>query len=108
MSAKRFDRVWEILEEDTRGPRELELRSKLLMNLQQGIRENGWGHQQVCQRLGLSGRRAGVLLAGKVGAFALAELMALMRRGGIRCRASEEDQAFLDILLQDDEAGRNG
>ncbi|WP_303760475.1 hypothetical protein [Alcanivorax jadensis] len=106
METQWFDQGWGHLEDDGRLAREMELRSRLVMNLQQGITDKGWNRDHACRWLDLPGARVDALLAGKTGAFSLGELVALMEQAGIPWRVSAQDRALLDHLLAEQQAGQ--
>jgi predicted XRE-type DNA-binding protein len=105
METQWFDRGWGHLEDDGRQAREMELRSRLLMNLQQGITDKGWKRDHACRWLDLSAARVDALLAGKIGAFSLDDLVALMEQADIHWRVSQQDKALLDHLIREQRAG---
>ena len=105
METQWFDRGWSGLEDDGRQAREMELRSRLLMNLQQGITDKGWNRDHACRWLDLPGARVDALLAGKIGAFSLHELATLMEQADIHWRVSTRDRALLDHLIREQQAG---
>ena len=45
------------------------------------------------------------LLAGKIGAFSLGELVTLMEQADIHWRVSTQDRALLDHLIREQQAG---
>ncbi|MED5387387.1 MAG: XRE family transcriptional regulator [Pseudomonadota bacterium] len=105
METQWFDRGWGQLEDDGRLEREMELRSRLLMALREGIHNKGWDREDCSRWLDLPPPRAEALLAGKIGAFSLAGLVALMEQTGIPCRMSKSDRALLGHLLAEQQAG---
>ena len=105
METQWFDRGWSRLEDDGRQAREMELRSRLLMNLQQGISDKGWNRDHACRWLDLPGARVDALLAGKIGAFSLRDLVTLMEQADIHWRVSTQDRALLDHLIREQQAG---
>ena len=106
METQWFDQGWGQMEDDGRQAREMELRSRLLMNLQQGISGKGWNRNHACRWLDLPAARVDALLAGKIGAFSLGELVALMEQADIHWRVSMQDRALLDHLIAEQQAGQ--
>ena len=105
METQWFDQGWGRLEDDGRLAQEMELRSRLLMNLQQGITDKGWNRDHACRWLDLSGARVDALMAGKIGAFSLRDLVTLMEQADIHWRMSAQDRALLDHLIREQQAG---
>ncbi len=105
METQWFDQGWGHLEDDGRLAREMELRSRLLMNLQQGITDKGWNQDHACRWLDLSAARVDALMAGKIGAFRLRDLVSLMEQADIHWRISTQDRALLEDLIAEQQAG---
>tara|TARA_Y100001934_G_scaffold261451_1_gene334844 strand:+ start:11802 stop:12128 length:327 start_codon:yes stop_codon:yes gene_type:complete len=105
METQRFDCGWGRLEDDGREPREMELRSRLLMNLQQGITDKGWSRAEASRELDVSAARLDDLMAGKIGAFSLRELTVLLEQASIGWQLSAQDRALLDHLIAEQQGG---
>lgn len=79
-----FESVWEALEEDPIRVRNLKLRSELLMQIAEELRQQGLTQTQAAQLLQVTQPRICALLQGKIERFRLDSLIDMAHRLGMR------------------------
>lgn len=84
MSKKRFDSIWDALEDDPVRVENLKLRSALMIEIAQRIRERGLTQTEAGKVLRITQPRVSALLKGKINDFRLDSLVDMAHRLGMR------------------------
>lgn len=81
-----FLSVWDAIEEDPVQAEVMKVRSALMRNIRERIAAAGWGPAEAAARCGLTDAGLCALLAGKVDAFTIEELVQIGVRAGLLVR----------------------
>jgi predicted XRE-type DNA-binding protein len=83
MSRKRFDSVWDAIEDTPALAENMRLRSKLMMALTDHIEREGLSQSQVAKLLGVTQPRVSDLMRGKIDLFGLDSLVNMLAAVGL-------------------------
>jgi predicted XRE-type DNA-binding protein len=78
-----FPTVWDALYEDPAKRLNLKMRSNLIIAIKARVREWGITQKEAAKRLGITQPRLNLLLKGKINAFSLDALIALLEPAGL-------------------------
>ena len=84
MTRKRFDSVWDAIEETPEEAQNMKLRSTLMMGLQEHIARAKLSQAQAARLFGVTQPRISNLMHGKIDLFALDTLVNMASAAGIR------------------------
>ena len=90
MSKRKFDSVWEAIEDTPRQAASLKARSKLMMALQEQLKASGMTQTQAAKILGVTQPRINDLLRGRVSRFSLDALVNIATALGRRVHVELE------------------
>lgn len=79
----RFTSVWDAIEDDPVRQENLKLRSALMIEIAERVREEGLTQQQAAEVLHITQPRVSALLNGKINAFRLDSLVDMAHRLGM-------------------------
>lgn len=82
MSRKKFDSVWDAIEKTPGEAAHMKLRSALMAELQQRIRDEAWTQSQTARRLGVTQPRVSDLMRGKIDLFSIDKLVDMLAAAG--------------------------
>ena len=88
MSNKKFDSVWDAIEDDPVRQENLKLRSALMIEIAERLREEGLTQKQAAEVLHITQPRVSALLNGKINAFRLDSLVDMAHRLGMHVSIS--------------------
>ena len=84
MTRKRYDNVWDAIEETAEEAQNMKLRSTLMMALQEHIARAKLNQAQAAKLFGVTQPRISNLMRGKIDLFALDTLVNMATAAGIR------------------------
>lgn len=84
MSAKRYDSVWDALEESGEAAANMKMRAELMVALQERMRKRDGTQVEKATMLGITQPRLNDLLRGRIDKFSLDALVNLVSRAGLR------------------------
>ena len=84
MTGKRFDSVWDAIEETPEEAQNMKLRSTLMMGLQEHIARAKLSQAQAAKLFGVTQPRISNLMHGKIDLFALDTLVNMASAAGMR------------------------
>ena len=84
MTRKRFDSVWDAIEESPEEAQNMKLRSTLMMALQEHIARAKLNQAQAAKLFGVTQPRISNLMHGKIALFALDTLVNMASAAGMR------------------------
>ena len=92
MRGQRFDSIWDAIADSPEEAANLELRSKLMDQIEVLIKKNGWTQAEAAKRCGVTQPRINDLLRGRISRFSLDALVniaaALGRKVKVRLEAA--------------------
>ena len=88
-----FASVWDALADSPTEAANLELRSTLMIKIEQIIKKNGWTQAEAAKRCGVSQPRMNDLLRGRISRFSLDALVNIASALGRKVKVSLEDAA---------------
>lgn len=88
-----FANVWDALADSPADAFNLELRSGLMMKIEEIIKENGWTQAEAAKRCGVSQPRINDLLRGRIARFSIDALVNIAAALGRKVRVSLDDAA---------------
>lgn len=83
MTDKRFDSVWDAIEDTSENAENMKLRSNLMMALKEHIVRAGLNQQQAAKLFGVTQPRISDLMRGKIGLFGLDALVNMATAAGL-------------------------
>ena len=83
MSKKRFDNVWDAIEDSPAQAENMKLRSTLMMALKDHIVCSGWSQSEAAKLLGVTQPRISDLMRGKIELFGLDTLVNMVGAAGL-------------------------
>jgi predicted XRE-type DNA-binding protein len=86
MSKKRFESVWDAIEDTPQQAASMRARSHLMIELTELIRREGWTHKAAAEKFGVTQPRISDLMRGKVGHFSLDALIDVATVAGLSLR----------------------
>lgn len=84
MSGKKFDSVWDAIEDTSDAAANMKLRAELMIALQDRVARQSGTQSQKAEKLGITQPRLNDLLRGQIGKFSLDALVNLASRAGLR------------------------
>lgn len=84
MSAKRFARVWDAIEESPEQAENMRLRADLIVALNRFISDQGMSQVDAARHFGVSQPRVSDLARGKINLFSLDSLVNMAAAAGLR------------------------
>ena len=84
MTRKRYDSVWDAIEESPEAAQNMKLRSTLMMALQEHISRAKLNQSEAAKLFGITQPRISNLMHGKIDLFALDTLVNMASAAGIR------------------------
>ena len=84
MSKKRFDNVWDAIEDTPAQAENMKLRSTLIMALKDHIARTGLSQSEAAKLLGVTQPRISDLMRGKIDLFSIDTLISMLTRAGMR------------------------
>ena len=87
---KRFESVWEALEDDPVRKKNLQLRSALMIKISEQIKSSNLNQKQAAELLKISQPRVSALLNGKINDFRLDSLVDMAHRMGLHITMENE------------------
>lgn len=84
MNSETFDNVWDAIEDTSQEATNMQLRSTLMMELNEYIEHQGWTQTEAARRLGVTQPRISDLRRGKISVFALESLVNMASAAGLR------------------------
>ena len=84
MTDKRFDSVWDAIEDTPESAENMKLRSSLMIAIRDFIERKGLTQQQAAQLLGVTQPRVSDLMRGKIGLFGLDALVNMTTAAGLQ------------------------
>ena len=84
MSGKKFDSVWDAIEDSSETAANMKLRAKLMIALQDNVARQPGTQSQKAEKLGITQPRLNDLLRGQISKFSLDALVNLASRAGLR------------------------
>lgn len=88
MKKRRFESVWNAIEDDAREAVNLRARSDLMIALQERLRANKLTQAQAAKLLGVTQPRVSDLMRGKIDLFSLETLIDMLARAGAHVKLS--------------------
>ena len=82
-TSKRYDSVWDALEDDPVRVENLKLRSALMIRISEQIKSSNLNQKQAAELLKISQSRVSALLNGKINDFRLDSLVDMAHRMGL-------------------------
>jgi predicted XRE-type DNA-binding protein len=86
MSKKRFESVWDAIEDTPQEAASMRARSHLMIELTELIRHEGWTQKVAAERFGVTQPRISDLMRGKVDLFSLDTLIDMATVAGLSPR----------------------
>ncbi len=86
MKARRFDSVWEAIEDTRHAAASLRARSALMIELSELIRRSAWTQRQAAAKFGVTQPRISDLVRGRIDLFSLDMLVDMAAAGGLKPR----------------------
>ena len=87
---KRFESVWDALEDDPVRKKNLQLRSALMIKISEQIKSTNLNQKQAAELLKISQPRVSALLNGKINDFRLDSLVDMAHRMGLHITMENE------------------
>jgi predicted XRE-type DNA-binding protein len=84
MSKRKFDSVWEAIEDTPREAASLKARSELMMALQEQLKSSGMTQTQAAKMLGVTQPRISDLMRGRIELFSLESLVDMITSAGLK------------------------
>lgn len=84
MNARKFDSVWDAIEDNRDAALNMKLRAEVMIALQQRIERQAGTQAEKAEELGITQPRLNDLLRGRIGKFSLDALVNLAGRSGLR------------------------
>ena len=86
MKTRRYDSVWEAIEEKHRMAASLRARSELMIELSELIRRSEWTQRQAAEKFSVTQPRISDLVRGRIDLFSLDMLVDMAAAGGLKPR----------------------
>ncbi|MFN0164100.1 MAG: helix-turn-helix domain-containing protein [Burkholderiales bacterium] len=83
-AAARFQSVWDAIEDRPEEAASMRLRSRLLLTIQERIREDGMTQSQIARLLGVTQPRVSDLVRGRIELFSVEALVDMLIQLGMR------------------------
>jgi predicted XRE-type DNA-binding protein len=83
MKRQTFNSVWDALEDTKAEAMNMRIRSALMTDIANHIKEQGWGQKEASERLGLTQPRVSDLVRGKIDKFSLDALVNMVSAMGL-------------------------
>jgi len=83
MSKKRFESVWDAIEDTPQQAASMRARSHLMIELAELIRRQGWSQKAAAEKFGVTQPRISDLMRGKVDIFSLDTLIDMATVAGL-------------------------
>ncbi|HET6628395.1 MAG TPA: XRE family transcriptional regulator [Woeseiaceae bacterium] len=84
MSGRKFDSVWDAIEDTSEAAANMKLRAELMIALQDRVGRQPGTQSQKAEKLGITQPRLNDLLRGQISKFSLDALVNLASRAGLR------------------------
>lgn len=93
MSGKRFDNVWDAIENDPRQAEDLKLRASLMVALREKIRKQQWTQAEAAKRFNVTQPRISALVTGKIDQFSVGTLITMALKSGLHVEMTIREAA---------------
>jgi len=83
MKSKRFESVWDAIENTSADAENMKLRSRLMMAVREHIKREGLSQAQAAKLLGVTQPRISDLVRGKIDLFSIDTLINMLAKAGL-------------------------
>lgn len=84
MTSRRFDSIWDAIEDTPYETNNLKVRSALMRDLEAHIRDQGWTQAQAAKHFGVTQPRISDLMRGKINLFSIDMLVRMATAAGLQ------------------------
>lgn len=84
MSKQKYDSVWEAIENTPRQAESLKIRAKLMMTLQEHLKNSKMTQTEMAKLLGVTQPRMSDLMRGKIDLFSMESLVDMIASAGLK------------------------
>lgn len=84
MTSRRFDSIWDAIEDTPYEANNLKVRSALMRDLEAHIRDQGWTQAQAAKHFGVTQPRISDLMRGKINLFSIDMLVRMATAAGLQ------------------------
>jgi predicted XRE-type DNA-binding protein len=93
MSKQKFDSVWEAIEDTPHQAESLKIRSKLMMTLQEHLKNSKMTQTEVAKLLGVTQPRVSDLMRGRIDLFSMESLVDMIASAGLKVEVEIKNAA---------------
>jgi len=93
MSKQKFDSVWEAIEDTPHQAESLKIRSKLMMTLQEHLKNSKMTQTEVAKLLGVTQPRVSDLMRGRIDLFSMESLVNMIASAGLKVEVEIKNAA---------------